>query len=245
MLARRWEFWVVVIMVCFGILSVFEPEESFIDFSNIKEEISEKVSSVFSEAKTSSGPSNATKKEEEPGLVDRFLNFWSFTETSKPSKYGDFLTEQGAVSRAIKDFKSSHGNSLVVYHSFVIYPDHLSFDRQDPKKPEKIDRFFWNENVDWRAPEPQKAPKKEELNEYLVDLTEVDFDFLPGLIQWSLAEAEKAGILDGKVKYVVFMRKNSQDPKREPMIQLMVEGARKEITVRADKKGNIYEVIKR
>lgn len=250
MLAQRWEFWALVIVICLGILSFSDSEESLIDFGNIKEEISEKISSTFSEDEKSSlsdsKPSNSAIKEE--GLVDRFLNFLESTENngkiSKNSKYGNLLTEQGELSRAVKDFKSSYGNSLVVYRSLVIYPEHLSFDRRDPKKPENIDRFSWHVNTGWRGPEPQKTPNQQDLNRYLIDLTEVNFDFLPGLVQRSLLEAQKAGIPDGKIKYVIFLRRNTQDPKREPMIQIAVEGAREEMTIRADENGKIYEVKK-
>lgn len=246
MLAQRWEFWILVIVICLGILSFSEPEESLIDFGSVKEEFSEKVSSIFSEdekpPKTPSVPSSSSKTKE--GWIDKILNLLGSTEkngeTSKNSKYGNLLTEQGELSRAIKDFKSSHGNSLVVYRSFVVYPEFFSFDRRDPKKPENIDRFSWHVNTGWRGPEPQKSPREQELNRYLIDLTEVDFGFLPRLIQQSLLEAKKAGIEDGKIKYVIFLRKNTQDPKREPMIQLSIEGARHEMTVRADKNGNIF-----
>lgn len=250
MLAQRWEFWALVIVICLGILSFSEPEESFIDFGSIKEEISEKISSTFSEAeKPSSSPSKPSKSaEKEEGLVDRVLNLLGSTENNgkanKNSKYGNFLTEQGELSRAINDFKSSYGNSLVVYRSFVIYPEHLSFDRRDPKKPENVDRFSWHINAGWRGPEPQKSPSQQDLNRYLIDLTEVNFDLLPNLIQKSLLEAQEAGIPDGKVKYVIFLRRNIQDPKREPMIQIAVAGARQEMTIRADKNGKIYEAKK-
>lgn len=250
MLTQRWEFWALVIVICLGILSTSEPEESLIDFGNIKEEISEKISSAFSEDEKPSLPdsksSDSSKTEE--GLVDRFLNFLESTENngkiSKNSKFGNFLTERGELSRAVKDFKSSYGSSLVVYRSFVIYPEHLSFDRRDPKKPENIDRFSWHINTGWRGPEPQKTPNQQELNRYLIDLTEVNFDFLPGLVQRALAEAQKTGIPDGKIKYVIFLRRNVQDSKREPMIQIVVEGARQEMTIRADKNGKIYEAKK-
>lgn len=250
MLAQRWEFWALVIVFCLGILSVAEPEESLIDFGHIKEEISEKISSAFSEnekpQESASKAPDSAKNEE--GLVDRFLNLLESNENngkaSKSSKYGNFLIEQGELSRAVKDFKSSYGNSLVVYRSFVIYPEHLSFDRRDPKKPENIDRFSWHINAGWRGPEPQKTPSQQDFNRYLIDLTEVNFDFLPELVQSSLLEAQKAGISDGKVKYVIFLRESTQDPNREPMIQISVSGARQEMTIRADKNGKIYEAKK-
>ena len=248
MLAGRWEFWLLMAAIVMSLLYIAGPEENLIDFGAIKQEISAKMSSMTSKNTTDkpkSTSASTTKKEE--GLLDKVLGLFdkddkTSTKSMKNQKYDDLLNQSGELQRAVKDFKSANGDSLMIFQSFVIYPTHVSFIRQDPKNKENFDNYVWHENTGWNDPKPEKTPTSDQINKQAFDLTSFNFAMIPDLSKKALEEAKKQGVTDGKVGYMVIMRKGFREQDGDIIIQIPVEGSRKKVMVRADRNGTIYEV---
>ena len=251
MLANRWEFWLLIIAVSLGILYISNPKEVSIDFGAIKQEISDTISSVI--PKDSKGTqdkpksTSASTSKKEGNLLDKVIGLFeddgkSTAKSLKNKKYGDFLNQPGEIEKAMKDFGSANGDSLIVYRAFVIYPTHVSFSRQDPKNEENFDKYLWHENTGWNDPKPEQTPSPEDAKKWSFDLTTFNFKMIPDLTKRALEAAKKEGLEDGKVEYMVITKRSFSGTNQDVMIQIQVKNERKSVMVRADKSGRINQV---
>ena len=94
----------------------------------------------------------------------------------------------------------------------------------------------------WESPKREKAPKPDEMKQVLVDLGDFPFEQVPSLVECALNELNEKGVKDGKVKYVLFSRRYFSGDNREPVIRILSESNRKEVSVKFGKDGELIKV---
>lgn len=223
MLAKNWQFWMVVIAIVLGLLYWNDEMRTELvgAVDNIQQDahdISEKLTSSFS-----------------------FGGLLGNSRESK-SKYPDLLRSPGALAQAMTDFKKKNGNSMIAFERIDFSSSEFSFSRQDPANPENLDRYEYSVVDGWKNPKPRKSPDAKELARSLMDLNQIPWEHFPDMITRCEKFAEDQGVVEGKVRMVICypMREKSTIP-YEPYWVIKVENDRKEIWLRVDAKGTKIE----
>ncbi|MDL2280882.1 hypothetical protein LJC10_03370 [Selenomonadales bacterium OttesenSCG-928-I06] len=126
--------------------------------------------------------------------------------TSKSGFGGDILRDKEATKKAVAAMKEKGGTPLMLFQSVNFNSDFISFNRQDPKKPENVDSFMWHQQNGWQGPKPVKLRGDGKMEDNIYNADEVNWEAIPDFVAAVEKKAKESGMekikLDGIMVYL-------------------------------------------
>lgn len=125
------------------------------------------------------------------------------TATQGLAATGPSFLGPAGPDRAVEQFRQALGGGKILARRLVLYPSHALLTAQDPKRPDHLDTYTLRGSVVGEPEAYRLTVEKGRLDAYLVDLDEVSFDKIPGLVESTVQEL---GYEAASVSHVIIER---------------------------------------